>query len=621
MSQTTLGGPVVDTSKSQYAVLTALPTTAVRFSDSFWAPRIAINQSVTLPSQYKRLWETGRLRNFQRAAGTFTGPFEGIFFNDSDVYKWLEAAAYTLAVTPTDDALRAMIDECISLIAAAQDTNGYLNTYFSVDRVHERWTDFDKHEMYCAGHLIQAAVAHVRATGDTKLLDVAKRFADHIIDTFGSPETGKRDAVCGHEEIEMALVELSRATGDTRYLTQAQYFVDARGRNLTQRGAEFQDHIPFRQLAEVTGHAVRAVYLECAGADIYAETGEKALFDALETQWANFTQRRMYVTGGAGTLWAHESFGRDYELPSDTAYTETCAAIGSLMWNWRMLLATGTPRYADIMELALYNGIISGLSLTGDEYFYQNPLANNGAHRRQGWFGCSCCPPNIARLLASLTGYVATTSDDTLSMHLYAACTIDTNLPDGRRVALEIDTRYPWDGDVAIKVIDAPAMAFTLRLRIPEWATSATVNGAATTPGQYAEITNVHPGDTIRLALPMPTRNIEANPAAHATVGRIAIARGPVVYCVEQVDHEAADIRTMRLSVSEPLTPHWSPELLGGVVVLEGQSTIPDTAAWGDGLYRPADRSTTKRVPLRAIPYYAWANRAPGAMTVWMPEG
>jgi len=631
-------GAVVDLTQSKQARLRPVPLAAVTLDDAFWAPRLKLNRETTLPSQYRQLEETGRLDNFRRASGKKDIPFEGIYFNDSDVYKWLEAASYSLATHSDDETLKRMVDAVITEVADAQDANGYLNTYFSVDRVGERWTNLrDMHELYCAGHLIQAAVAHFRATGETRLLDVATRFANHICDTFG-PEG--REGTCGHEEIEMALVELYRATENKRYLVQAQRFIDLRGKGLLGKvdghfGNNYcQDHVPFRELRDVTGHAVRMMYLDCGATDVYAETGEQALKDALDAQWHNMTTRRMYVTGGLGSRYEGEAFGKDYELPSDRAYTETCAAIGSVMWNWRLLNITGEARYADLMELTLYNGVLAGLSLDGAHYFYQNPLADDGTHRRQAWFGCACCPPNVARLLASLPGYFYSVSESAAWVHLYGSRTANLPLPDGGLLRLTQKTNYPWNGDIEITIEDAPEFFDLLCLRIPEWADGAaiTVNGAVvdveTRPGSYADIGREwQTGDVIRLLLPMPVQRLACHPAIADVYGRVALQRGPLVYCIEQADHNnpnegaAGDVRALRLPQDASLTPRFVPDLLGGVTVVDALTLSP--AARADALYPryPSPDENDTVVAMTAIPYYAWANREPGPMRVWLPVG
>ena len=626
--------PVVDTSRSPHVRLHPVPLDAVDLADDFWEPRRRINREVTLPSQYRHLEDTGRLDNFRRASGKIGGGYQGIYFNDSDVYKWLEAAAWTLA-EGSDSELERMVDAAITEIEDAQRPDGYLNTYFTFERAAQRWTDFDLHEMYCAGHLFQAAVAHFRATGSERLLDVATRFADHICDTFG-PEEGKRHAVDGHEEVEMALVELFRATGERRYLEGAQFFIDARGHGLLGRPygqhepSYSQDHEPLRDQSEVVGHAVRALYLYSGAADVYAETGELALLQALRRLWENMTTRRMYVSGGLGSRYEGEAFGRDFELPNERAYTETCAAIASVMWNWRMLALEGEARYADLIEHTLYNAVMPGISFDGQHYFYQNPLADDGSHRRQHWFGCACCPPNVARLLASLPGYFYSASEDAVWVHLYADGAATVELAGTRTIRLSQRTRYPWDGGVEIQVEGEGE--FALMLRVPSWCEDATVeiNGesvdARIFPGSYMEIRHLwRPGDKIALHLPMPVRRVECHPYVAENAGRVALMRGPLLYCVEQADNRDVDLRDLVLNGTEP-TVRFEPDLLGGVTVLQAEArSAPPAAAWEDRLYRtvhPRERDTqTHPTRVTLVPYYAWANREPGAMRVWLRNG
>jgi DUF1680 family protein len=626
---------VVDTSGSRHTRLRSLPLADVRLADDFWEPRRRINRGETLPSQYEHIEETGRLDNFRRASGKIEVPFRGLYFNDSDVYKWLEAAAWTLA-EGLDPDLERMVDAAITEVEDAQRPDGYLNTYFTFEKASERWTNFDLHEMYCAGHLFQAAVAHYRATGSERLLGVATRFADHICDTFG-PEEGKRQAVDGHEEIEMSLVELFRVTDERRYLEAAQYFINARGHGMLGRPygqhdpSYSQDHEPLRDQSEVVGHAVRAMYFYCGAADVYAETGESALLEALERLWENMTARRMYVSGGLGSRYEGEAFGKDFELPNERAYTETCAAIGSVMWNWRMLGLEGEARYADLIEHTLYNAVLPGVSLDGQHYFYQNPLADDGSHRRQAWFGCACCPPNVARLLASLPGYYYGASEDAVWLHLYAEGAATVHLDGERTIRLRQRTRYPWDGKIEI-IVDAEG-EFTVKLRIPAWCedgAAVQVNGesvdAGITPGSYAKIRRAwRPGDTINMDLPMPVRRVECHPYVAENAGRVALMRGPLLYCVEQADNHDVDLRDLILDGKEP-TVSFVPGLLGGVVVLrtDARAAAPD-AGWEDRLYRtahPREGDTqTKATRVTTIPYYAWANREPGAMRVWLRNG
>ena len=626
---------IVDTSESRYARLRPLPLADVRLSDGFWEPRRRINREETLPSQYGHIEETGRLDNFRRAAGKIEAPFKGLYFNDSDVYKWLEAASWSLATDPDPD-LERMVDAAITEVADAQRPDGYLNTYFTFERADERWTDFDLHEMYCAGHLIQAAVANFRATGARRLLDVAIHFADHICDLFGPEEEGKRPAVDGHEEIEMALVELFRVTGDRSYLRQALFFVDARGHGLLGEPygrfdpSYSQDHEPLRAQREVVGHAVRALYLYSGAADVFAEIGEPDLLLALERLWCNMTTKRMYVSGGLGSRHEGEAFGGDYELPNERAYAETCAAIASVMWNWRMLLVSGDARYADLMEHTLYNAVLPGVSLDGRRFFYQNPLADDGTHRRRPWFGCACCPPNVARLLASLPGYLYGLSGDAVWVHLYAESVATVDLGD-QTVRLSQRTDYPWDGNVEISVEEGEG-EFGLLLRVPSWCEegcTVAVNGNAldipVSPGSYAEIRRTwRAGDTVHLDLPMPVRRVECHPYVAENAGRVALMRGPLLYCVEGADNPGLDPRDLVLPADEEPSANPDPSLLGGVVALDARVEIlaPDRS-WEDRLYRtarPEPEGSREAGPTtaRAVPYYAWANREPGPMRVWL---
>lgn len=649
---------VVDTSQSPHARLKPVPVNSVTLEDAFWAPRLKINREVTLPSQYRQCEDTGRIDNFRRVSGKKDVPFVGIFFNDSDVYKWLEAASWSLATHPDDPALRKMVDDTITEVADAQDANGYLNTYFSVERVGERWTNLkDMHELYCAGHLFQAAVAHHRATGGDKLLNVALRFADHICDTFGPKDSGRREGTCGHEEIEMGLVELYRVTGEKRYLAQADYFISARGQEPSacyndadpaSAGHDRryrQDHVPFRQLEEVTGHAVRQIYLDCGATDVLTETGDQTLKRALDAQWDNMTGRRMYVTGALGARHEGEAFGKDYELPSDRAYAETCASIANVMWNWRMLQLTGESRYADLMELALYNGVLAGLSLDGTQYFYVNPLADDGTHRRQAWFGCACCPPNVARLLASLPGYFYSTQwrgELRVWVHLYASGTAILSTPQApeQMIRLRQDTNYPWSGEIKFTVEEAPTETARLFFRIPNWADGAQIqvndepsynpvrhdpeNDGETALPQYAHVARQWKGgDVIRLTLPMQVSQVEGHPYVADTFGKAALMRGPLVYCVEQADQADIDVRDISLDRATSFAPVHEPDLLGGVMVLHAEAQEKDRTGWDGRLYQPAlapDAAAMRAVTVTAIPYYAWANREPGAMRVWLPR-
>jgi hypothetical protein len=631
---------VVDTTRSPHATLQPTPISAVTLTDAFWGPRRGVNRRVMIPAQQKLCEDTGRIDNLRIAAGQKQGEFEGFFFNDSDVYKLLEAISWQLASGP-DAELDALADDLIAVIAAAQQPDGYLNSYFMGKLAGERFKNFDLHEMYCAGHLFQAAVAHHRSTGKTSLLHVALRLADHLCERFGPEDLGKQFGTDGHPEVEMALVELYRVIGERRYLDQALYFVGARGAGRLGNPFNFQkpdyhqDHVPFRDLSRLEGHAVRAVYLNCGAADILAETGEVALREALERMWGSMVTRQMYIHGGLGPRYENEGFGRDFELPNARAHAETCASIANVMWNWRMLLLTGEPRFADMIEMALYNSVASGVSLDGAGYFYQNPLSDDGGHRRQTWFPVACCPANVSRTLAALPGYIYTVAAQGIGVHLYMANTATLALPGGYIVRLEQHTAYPWSGEVRVRIAEnASGASFTLKLRVPAWCDvgedgcSATLNGqpisAEVVPGTYLALTRAWAaGDEVALHLPMPACRVECNPLVPENQGRVAIRRGPLLYCAEAVDHAGADVRHLAIAPDEAITALHEPGLLGGVTVLKtrGALTAPESA-WGDHLYRPrspqAAQGISQPLAVTLIPYYAWANRDPGPMQVWL---
>lgn len=613
---------IVDTTRSQYAKLRPVPIERVHLEDDFWAPRLKLIQEETIPSQYRLIEETGRLFNFRRASGKETGDFRGIYFNDSDVYKWIEAAAFSYAYNP-DQKIIDVTKNVISEVIAAQDEDGYLNTYFTFERKADRWKNLrDMHELYCAGHLIQAAVAFYRATGDKTLLNAACRFADHISSVFG---LGRRVGVCGHPEIEMALVELYRTTERREYLDLACFFIDNRGRGVIGGSPYHIDHKPFRELDEVVGHAVRALYLNCGATDVYAELGDKKLFDALMRLWHNVTERKMYITGGVGSRHEGEAFGEDYELPNARAYAETCAAIANFMWNWRMLLVTGEGAFADIMELTLYNGILSGISLDGKHYFYVNPLADRGRHRRQEWFECACCPPNIARLIASLPGYFYSTSENGVWIHLYAKSTAHIKLNE-TEITLIQDANYPWDGEINIAISPEESSEFSLYVRIPGWCKEALVrvNGEKIEKAikrGYLEIRRLwRDGDKVRLSLAMPIDRMVSHPHVMENTDRVALRRGPIVYCLEGVDNPGFDVWDMVLPDRAQLDVEYAPNMLGGVVVVRGEALAVDADAFGKKLYAPKTdvKYEPRKVRFTAIPYYAWANREPSSMTVWI---
>lgn len=626
---------VVDTRGSAGARLRPVAVNDVTLGPGLLAERREIVRTVSIPTQYAQIERTGRIDNFRRVAGRYDGDFQGIYFNDSDVYKWLEAAAWSLASTP-DPALGAQLDAVIAEIAAAQRPDGYLNTWFAVERADQRWTNPDLHETYCGGHLIQAAIAHFRATGKTTLLDVACRFADHLDATFGPESEGKRFWLDGHEEIELALVELARTTGEPRYRELARYFIDTRGyRRLSKPyNGRFdhgyhQDHQPIRETSEIVGHAVRAMYYTTGATDLALEQADDALDAALDRLWHSATAEKMYVTGGFGARWEGEAFGPPFELPNATAYAETCAAIAAMMWAWRRYLHRGAASDLDVLERALYNTVLAGLSRDGEAYFYQNPLEDDGHHRRQAWFGTACCPPNVARTLLALSGYVYATDDDgSVRVNLYAPCEATIRHPDRSPISFRQDTRYPWDGEITIAV--EADDAFALWLRLPGWLTEPPaihVNGEPVGTGGEAGWAVIDrqwsPGDTVRLTLPMPVVRLAANPAVTEDAGRVALQRGPLVYCLEATDHDGLDVRRVSLPIGGHATISHRPDLLGGVTVLNLPGRI---AAWEDdwpgGLYAPqaALPDGGRDFDLIAIPWFAWANRGAGPMAVWLRE-
>ncbi len=595
----------------------------VRLQRGFWGTRQDVVRSASLAHGYRMLDEWGNLDDLRLAAGTIAGSYKGPVFMDSDVYKWLEAVAYYADGLAPD--VKGMADEVIGLVQQAQAADGYLDSYYQVAEPTKRWVEIPTgHELYCAGHLIQAAVAWQRCAGDSRLLDVARRVVDHVMTIFGP---SLRPGTPGHPEIELALVELYRATDDRRYLDLAQFFVDHRGNGLLGPNPRFggsayyQDRVPVRDSTELEGHAVRALYLTTGVADLFVETGEAALFVALERQWRDLVERKLYITGGIGARHQGEAFGQPYELPNDRAYAETCAAIASITWSWRMLLITGHGQYADLIERTLFNGFLSGMSLDGERYFYVNPLASpglpevlgRGGHERREWYFVACCPPNVMRLIGSLGQYVATSDASGVQLHQYMSGTVTAD-----RIALQVQTDYPWDSRIMITVAqtDGPC---SLRLRIPAWCKTPTINGTAVTTSEgYASVERTwQPGDRIELDLPMPPRLTRAHSRMESTTASVAIERGPLVYCLEQCDH-SANIQDVSIDPSGQIQTEWRPDLLGGVVTVtaSGHARQPPS-----GLYEPFDapRPAAKSVSLTAAPYFAWANRAPGAMRVWIP--
>lgn len=591
----------------------------------FWGRWQQVNRGTTIPQGARRLDAAGNIDNFRRVAtrdertataadGNAGYDYPGPLFLDSDLYKWLEAVAWECGRQPAPDLL-AQLDEYAAVIAAAQDADGYLNTYVQLGNA-ERYADLPwSHELYCGGHLIQAAVAAYRGCGHTGLLEVARRFADHLVRTFGSDKLHDID---GHPVIETALVELYRATRHEPYLRLAGYFVEARGQRLNERGngraAYFSDRVPVRAATSLEGHAVRAVYFAAGATDLALETGDETLIDALTAQWTTTVATKTYLTGGMGSRWEGESFGAPYELAPDRCYCETCAAIGSVQWSWRMLLATGRARYADLIERTLFNAVLPGLALDGDAFFYVNTLQlredtvaddlRDPVNGRRPWFGTACCPPNIMRMLSSLGSYLATQDDAGMQIHQYAPSLLRAEFASGR-FEIEVSTDYPRSGRIELTVTAAPDAEVSVALRVPAWCTAATLDGEALAPADgYAVLDRAfRPGDRLCLDLLQPPRLTRPDERIDAVRGAVAIERGPLVYCLEQADQPAdLPVGDVRLGPGE-LHEQWRPDLLGGITTI----TATGRAAGADA----------SRV-LTAVPYFAWANRGPGPMRVWI---
>ncbi|MBX7133701.1 MAG: glycoside hydrolase family 127 protein [Fimbriimonadaceae bacterium] len=608
--------------------LQQVPFTEVKITDKFWAPRQKTNREVSIPHTFKECETTGRLANFDLAAkGARTG-FKGLIFDDSDVYKSLEAAAYALAEA-RDPKLEAATDKIIARVAAAQMADGYLNTWYQINAPDKRFTNLaDNHELYCAGHLFEAAVAHYQATGKKTLLDVATKYADLLVRTFGDGP-GKRMGYCGHPESELALMKLWKATGKQEYFDLAKFFLDNRGTRFFAEerkvpkdkfdGTYWLDDVPIREHKEIKGHAVRAAYLLSGAADLASVTGDQALRDSLDRVWRNTVFKRVFVTGGIGPSASNEGFTVDYDLPNMSAYQETCASVAMVLWNHRMGLMEGDGKYWDWVERALYNGFLSGVSLKGDRFFYVNPLASTGGHHRSEWFGCACCPPNVTRTLASLGNYVYAKSNDALYVNLFVGGSVKTKVGEST-VVLDVETDYPWDGTVVLRPrVTGPRVG--INLRVPGWAqvTRLSKNGGSARAELRDGYLRIPPtyqnGDTFTFRLPLDVMRIEAHPAVKENAERLAVQRGPLIYCLEGADNPDVDLT--RLFV--PLESKWSLKrnaALGNIVTLHGQGFLSEPRDWRRKLYVPVEVGTS--VNLTAIPYYAWDNRNPGGMEVWL---
>ena len=614
--------------------ITGVPFNKVKIDDHFWLPKIEINRTVTIPSSFKKCEETGRVANFVKAArkeGSFDTDFP---FDDTDLYKIIEGASYSMAVHP-DPKLDHYVDSLITIIGKAQEPDGYLYTARTIDPEHphpwagkERWVKESvlSHELYNSGHLFEAAAAHYQATGKRNMLNIALKNANLLTQVFGP---GKRDDAPGHEIVEMGLVKLYRITGEQKYLDLAKFFIDCRGKELDPEKAYSQDHKPVIQQKEAVGHAVRAGYLYSGVADIAALTGNKDYLHAIDTIWNNMVSQKYYITGGIGARHQGEAFGGDYELPNLTAYNETCAAIANVYWNYRMFLLHGDAKYYDVLERTLYNGVISGVGLDGKTFFYPNPLEcdlqykfnSGGTLTREPWFDCSCCPTNLCRFMPSVPGYIYARSQNTLFVNLFIQSSSNINMA-GTTVNISQATDYPWDGKITISISPEKETLFSVNLRIPGWAENKpvpsdlyafeyqdssnfqiTINGEKASYKEengYAVISRTwQKGDVIGYNLPMDIRRVKANEMVQDDRGKIALERGPIVYCVEGADNP--DIDKLCLSQKTAFTPAFKADLLGGIEVLEGNNS------------QSGER-------FQAIPYYSWNNRGKNKMKVWIPE-
>ncbi|MGM0485389.1 MAG: glycoside hydrolase family 127 protein [Planctomycetota bacterium] len=618
--------------------VTPIPFSRVDVADDFWTPRLETNRTVTIPYAFEQCEKTDRISNFEKAAGLKEGKHEGAAFNDSDVYKIMEGAAYSLQVH-SDQEMRSYLDRLVHVIQKAQWDDGYLFTFYSVPdhQPEKRWTNIQWiHELYCAGHMYEAAVAHHEVTGDETFLKIAKENADLIRRVF-NPD-GRTDPP-GHQEIEIALCKLYRVTGNEKYLDQAKFFLDQRGRK-GQRGPDGngglygtygQDHKPVVEQTKAVGHSVRAAYQYTGMADVAALTGNMDYIKAIDAIWNDVVTTKLYITGGIGAAGGHEGFGGPYELPNMTAYCETCASIANILWNHRMFLMHGDAKYIDALERTMYNAALSGISMEGDRFFYPNVLESTGQHQRSPWFGCACCPSNIARFIPSVPGFAYASKENDVYVNLFLGSdvTIDTA---SNKIQLAQETRYPWNGDVKITLTPERTGRFTLNVRIPGWArnqpvpsdlysfvnemadeASIEVNGESVSfdvARGYARIEREwEQGDTIELQLPMPIRRIIAHEKVAADKGKVALQRGPMVYCLEGPDNNGK-VLDLVIPDNAELGSRYQPDLLGGVVTISGEAETAKRTL--DGRIVP-----DKKRSFMAIPYYAWSHRGRSEMTVW----
>lgn len=636
----------------------------VKIKDHFWSKYRNLVKETVIPYQWEALNDriedaepSYAIQNFEIAAGRKKGEFGGMVFQDSDVAKWLEAVGYSLLMEQ-DPHLEKIADDMIDLVVEAQHEDGYLNTYYTIKEPGKRWTNlYECHEMYCAGHMIEAAVAYYKATGKRKLLDAMCRFADHIDEHFGA-EPGKIRGYDGHQEIELALVKLYQVTKNEKYLKLSQFFIDERGKEpyffieewekrgkTTHWGGRTvpapkyptynQAHIPVREQTEAVGHSVRAVYMFTAMADLVKYTKDESLYEACCRLWKNMIHKQMYITGGIGSTYQGEAFTFDYDLPNDTSYAETCASIGLIFFAQRMLQLEAKGEYADVMERALYNNVIAGMSVDGKHYFYVNPLEvlpdasekdpgkQHVKTARQKWYGCSCCPPNVARFITSLGEYVYTNNEDTLYTHLYIGNETNVTLAQVN-VNLVMDSEYEWNGKVKVTVNPEQDSFFTLAYRVPGWSSGVKflVNDQEIHPEIRDGYAYIHrlwdKGDQIKLQMDIEAQRLYAHPEVRANAGKTVLQRGPFVYCLEEADN-GKTISSNMLPADALLTDKFDPSILGGVVTIEADAVAEEKSDWGQELYRTKQKVLNEK-RIKAIPYYAWGNRVPGEMSVWIRE-
>jgi len=651
------GRGLVDTTSSSFAQIRTVGLNEARWTQGFWADRFALCRTQMVPGMERLMEGTNYsqfLRNFEIVAKEAAGKSHGASFNDGDFYKFMEGASATLAAT-NDRALENRLDEIIAVIAKAQEKNGYVDTWV---QLHQRsgetniapFQNPENFEMYNLGHLMTAACVHYRATGKTNFLAIARKAADFLCDTFRNPTPAlANNLICPSHY--MGIVELYRATGDPRYLELAKKFLAMRDL-VKDGGDDNQDRIPFTQQEEAEGHAVRANYLYAGAADLFLETGDTNLWHPLTEIWTNVVAKKMYITGGCGALYdgaspdgakdqkhitrVHQAYGRDFQLPNTTAYSETCANIGNVLWNWRMFLATGDARFVDVVELALYNSVLSGGALDGTNFFYTNPLRVTEpmpvelrwSRQRVPFVSSFCCPPNLVRTIAESADYAYGKSGDSIWVNLYGGSSLATKLADGNEIKLSQETDYPWNGRVRIKIQSCDKPAFALKLRIPGWAGSASVRindspaDNSPKPESYFEIRRSwKAGDFVDLDLPMPVRLMEANPFVEEDARQAAVQRGPIVYCLESPDlPPGVKVSDVVIPSGLKLTMRYDRRLLDGVVVLEGKAMAQARTDWNGKLYREFQPAELKPFNVRLIPYSVWQNRGPSEMSVWLPR-